>query len=410
MRRHFTAVAAAGFTLVEVMIALLIGLIGIVVMMQTFAVSEGFKRTATSGTDAQINGGVALYMLQRELRLAGYGMNSLVTMGCPSVRVWNNASGTGIDMHLVPFEINPAGIPAGDANTDTVMIAYGMSDSFVSGINLLADQVAATNPFRPVTNFDSFQNGDLFVSVQPGAGPGGSASCVMHEATATWSAAGNCGFPPASGAGRLEHNAVTYQKHTPAGCVTTTAKLNSGTGIKDSSGAVVPLVTYQGPGQVFGLGNAQIHVYAIRGGNLTMCDWVAADCTVAANYTTSVNDIVSLRAVYGMNLTPSVTSLPGDGVVTWGRAPLTTNVFLPSRVMAATIELTARNSLKEKPTTGTTCDATPVATRPDRGQDWIYQSMAGANIDLSTVSADWNCYRYKLFQTSVPLRNMIWRP
>ena len=53
----------AGFTLVEVMIALLIGLIGIIVMMQTFAVSEGFKRTATSGTDAQINGGVGMYMI-----------------------------------------------------------------------------------------------------------------------------------------------------------------------------------------------------------------------------------------------------------------------------------------------------------------------------------------------------------
>ena len=35
---------------------MLIGMIGIVVMMQTFAVSEGFKRTATSGTDAQVNG------------------------------------------------------------------------------------------------------------------------------------------------------------------------------------------------------------------------------------------------------------------------------------------------------------------------------------------------------------------
>src|SRR5215472_1482684 len=81
--------ATAGFTLVEVMIALLIGMIGIIVMMQTFAVSEGYKRTATSGTDAQINGGIALYMLQRELRLAGYGMNSLVAQGCPSVRVWN---------------------------------------------------------------------------------------------------------------------------------------------------------------------------------------------------------------------------------------------------------------------------------------------------------------------------------
>ena len=79
-------------------------------------------------------------------------------------------------------------------------------------------------------------------------------------------------------------------------------------------------------------------------------------------------------------------------------------------VMAATLELTARSGLKEKPTVGTTCDATPTASRPDRSQDWIYQSMAGAGIDLSTVSADWSCYRYKLFQTSVPLRNMIWRP
>ena len=162
--------------------------------------------------------------------------------------------------------------------------------------------------------------------------------------------------------------------------------------------------------QVYGLGDAAIHVYAIRGGNLTMCDWIASDCTNAASYNIIVNDIVSLRGVYGMNLTPNVTSLPGDGIVTWNRNSLTTNNFLPSRVMAATIEVTARNSLKEKPSSGTVCDATPTATRPDKAMDWIYQSMTGAGIDLSTASTDWNCYRYRLFQTSVPLRNMIWRP
>ncbi len=193
------AAAAKGFTLIEVMIALLIGLIGIVVIMQTFAVSEGFKRAATSGTDAQINGGTAMYMLQRELRMAGYGMNSLVTQGCPSVRVWDNNAGVGIDMHLVPFEINPAGIPAGDANTDTLLIAYGTSSSFVSGIALQVGQSPnAMAPLQPITNFDSFQNGDLFVSVAPGLGAGGNPSCVMHEATATWSTAGNCSNPPAS--------------------------------------------------------------------------------------------------------------------------------------------------------------------------------------------------------------------
>src|SRR6185437_1961295 len=132
-----------------------------------------------------------------------------------------------------------------------------------------------------------------------------------------------------------------------------------------------------------------------------------SDCGNAANYNIIVNDIVSLRAVYGMNLTPNVSSLPGDGSVTWSRASLTTNAYLPSRVLAATIEVTARNSLKEKPSSGTTCDATPTATRPDRSMDWLYQSMAGAGIDLSTSATDWNCYRYRLFQTSVPLRNLI---
>jgi type IV pilus assembly protein PilW len=397
----------AGFTLVEVMIALLIGLIGIVVMMQTFAVSEGFKRTATSGTDAQINGAVGLYMLEREIRLAGFGMNALMAMGCGSVRVWNSTSGTGLDMRFVPFEINPAGIPAGDANTDTLLVSYGTADSFVAGVYASQVPALATTAFSLLSpNRDGFKNGDLFVSVMPGAGPGGTASCVMHEATATSPASGNCGAPSSLGLTYLDHNPVTY-KSSRNGCTNVAATHNSSTGIRDAAGAVVPVVTR---GQLFNMGAPAVKVYAIRGGNLTYCDWTINDCTAAANYTVLVNDIVSLRAVYGMNLTPIVGASPGDGVVTWGRAAISGNAFLPSRVMAATLELTARSGLKEKPSVGTVCDATPVASRPDRSQDWIYQSMAGAEIDLSTTSADWSCYRYKLFQTSIPLRNMIWRP
>jgi type IV pilus assembly protein PilW len=218
----------------------------------------------------------------------------------------------------------------------------------------------------------------------------------------------------------VEHATTGYQQHTPTGCVATTPRFNSATGIKDSTGTVVPLVTVQSPsGLIFDLGKASVKVYAIRGGNLTMCDWIATDCTVAANYTTIVNDIVSLRAVYQMNLVPGPNALPPDptAAVTPSRALLTGNVFLPSRVMAVTLEITARSSLKEKRSDGALCvggtpdpkDVTPTASRPDRQQGWIFQTMAGAGIDLSSA-VDWNCYRYKLFQTSVPLRNLIWRP
>lgn len=408
MRRHRSRLAHLGFTLVEVMIALLIGVIGIVIMMQTFAVSEGFKRTATSGTDAQVNGALAMYMMEREVRLAGYGLNALTTMGCGSVRVWNSTNGTGFDLRLIPFEINPAGVPAGDPNTDTVMVTFGNADSFVSGVQ--ADQPLNTAPsnFVLYSNREGFKNGDLFVSVMPGAGAGGLASCVLHEATQVPAAAFNCGLPPPTPT-TLVHDQTNY-KSFANGCKPTDSIRNSAGGIRDAGGAVVPVVRLSQGGQLFNLGVPTIHVFAVRNGNLTMCNWMATDCGNAANYDVVVNDIVSLRFVYGMNTTPAVDANPGDGVVTWGRAPLTGNVFLPSRVMSVAIAVTARSGVKEKTNQANACDATPNAGRPDRTYDWMYQSMAGAAIDISTSGTDWGCYRYKLFQSRVPVRNAIWRP
>jgi len=401
----------AGFTLIEIMIALVIGLIGIVVMMQTFAVSEGFKRTATSGTDAQINGGVAMYMIQREMRMAGYAMNELMVQGCSSVRVWNNPGGFAIDMPLVPFYINPPLVPAGDANTDVILIAYGNSSSAVAGSPVLTGQTNA-NSIPLAWNYDSFQTGDIFVSFQPGATP----SCVLHETTASTNAGGNCGYVPTSSlsggytASSVEYGTTAYQQHLPSGCVNTTPTYNKASAITDSSGTAVPMLTYPA-GKVYNLGNAAIHVYAVRGGTLTMCDWIAADCRSAANYTPVVDDIVSLRAVYGMNLNPPASAAAGDGVtISWVRNDLSTNVYLPSRVLAVTMELTARSALKEKPDSSGNCQTTLTANKPDPTQTWIYDSTAGANIDLSAISTDWGCYRYKLFQTTVPLRNLIWRP
>jgi len=401
---------SAGFTLVEVMIALLIGLIGIVVMMQTFAVSEGFKRTATSGTDAQINGAVGMYMIQRELRMAGFAMNNLMVQGCTSVVVYNNKTGVSINMPLVPFYLNPPLIPAGDANTDTILIAFGNSTSSVSGMQLLNAQTN-NNSLPLASNFDSFQTGDLFVTVTPnGANP----SCVLHEATATTNAATNCGLAPTLGGAyngsSVDFTTNNYQQHEPQGCVPTVPTYNKGSAITDASGNVQPMVVAGTSGLVYNLGNATIHVYAIRGATLTMCDWVASDCTAVANYTPVVDDIVSLRAVYGMNLTPSLSATQGDGVITPSRNDLSTNVYLPSRVLSVTMELTARSALKEKPNSAGNCVTTPNANKPDLSQTWIYDSMAGANIDLSTVSTDWSCYRYKLYQTTVPLRNSLWRP
>ncbi len=216
-RKHSGIVRSAGFTLIEIMIALVIGLIGIVVMMQTFAVSEGFKRTATSGTDAQINGGVGLYMLQREMRMSGFGMNSLMKQGCSSVVVWNNSAGASTAMNIVPFMINPPGVPAGDANTDVLMIAFGNADSAVDAIPVGGASTVGMIPMA--SDWDGFQTGDLFVSVQPN---GSNPSCVLHEVTGSHNAATNCGSSATQP--QVLMGTAAYQQHTPAGCVSTTPK------------------------------------------------------------------------------------------------------------------------------------------------------------------------------------------
>jgi type IV pilus assembly protein PilW len=399
-----SAPRASGFTLVEIMIGLLIGMIGIVVIMQTFSVSEGYKRTSTSGSDAQVNGGLALYLLEREIRLAGYGVNSLTPMGCTSIVVYNAKSGTTSSMRMVPFEINPAGIPAGDPGTDTILITYGSAENFVTGVG--ADQPSNSSAnYQVQNNRDAFQPGDLVIAVQPGGGAGGGPSCVMQELTGVPSAS-SCGSGGGNGSSELIHNTGKY-KNPNKGCEMSDPVYNKPSGITDpATGQPVPKLDASNGGTIFDIGPLpQVKAYAIRGGNLTSCDLMTTDCSVAANFSPMVSGIVSMRAVYGKDPDSN------GSVDAWDRNALATSADANS-VIAAAIEVTAKSGLKEKPSAGSgTCDTTSDAARPDPAQDWFgYNLAAASQIDLSGTAADWQCYRYKLFQTRVPLRNMIWRP
>src|SRR3990167_3252715 len=69
-----------GFSLVEIMVGMVIGLISTIIVMQVFATFEGQKRTTTGGSDAQTNGGVGLYTIERDMRMAGYGFTDAT--GC----------------------------------------------------------------------------------------------------------------------------------------------------------------------------------------------------------------------------------------------------------------------------------------------------------------------------------------
>jgi len=79
-----------GFSMVEIMVGLVIGMLAMIIMMQVFALSEERKRNATSGGDAQNNGVIAFYQLQREITTAGYDIATTSVFHCNMV--WPTSS------------------------------------------------------------------------------------------------------------------------------------------------------------------------------------------------------------------------------------------------------------------------------------------------------------------------------
>ena len=347
---------ARGFTLVEVMVAMVIGMIGIIIMMQVFASAEGQKRTTTGTGDAQSNGAMAIYTLQRDIREAGYGFNALNALGCTLVLP---APASRTLSQLAPVVINPPAtdVPAGDANTDTLLVAYG--------------------------NGEGSPEGDVITAVP-------STTVIGVQTAASFS---------------VGSQVIAAPSGPTAGCSLTLAKVESPIAPPNlttsvASGAV-------DGGTLFNLGiNPRIRAYAVRGGNLTYCDYIndagnTVDCSLAASYVAIANNIVSLRAEYGRDTTEPI----ADGIIdTWDQNPL-----LPApasaeiracrwaRASALRIAVVARNSQVDQ---GRVTEPAPV-----------WAGSAGAAIDLRSTTIDedgWHNYRYKVFETVIPIRNLGW--
>ena len=76
MRGEMMTRCQKGFSLIEILVGVAIGLLAMAAIANIFAVSEGHKRTTMAGADAQTNGAIALYMIEREIRMSGWGMDT----------------------------------------------------------------------------------------------------------------------------------------------------------------------------------------------------------------------------------------------------------------------------------------------------------------------------------------------
>jgi type IV pilus assembly protein PilW len=340
----------AGFSLVEIMVALVIGMLAMIVMMQLFSVSEGYKRSTTGGADAQTIGAIALFGLQRDIRQSGYGIGNVNLMACdltlPSGKTIHN---------LAPLTINPdvADLPAGDANSDTLLTVYGSGNGSSEGDLLVAVPGSAT--VYPVQTPTSFAVGDRIIAErQPRPTP-----CL------------------------LSLDPVVTVVGSNVTVTTGTAGLTGGS-----------ILYNLGP-------NPKIIGYAIRQGNLTMCDYADAtkDCsnTGSSNWIPIANNVVSLRAQYGRDSSGP----PMDAIIDMYDQTTPTTACGWARISALRLALVTRNSQTEKIAVTTAAPTWEGSAAGNPG------ASTAAPIDLSG-NASWQNFRYRVFQTTVPLRNMAW--
>jgi type IV pilus assembly protein PilW len=342
-----------GFTLVELMVGLAIGLLATVVIIQVMSVFDAQRRATTGSADAQTNGGIALHTIAREMQMAGYPL--FPAADSPLECTAMNFGTTGIT------SISPVTITDG-ATSDSIAIRYG--NSAMGGVPSQITAVAGSD--MSIGSNVGCRVGDIAMVVS-------GASCAMTSVTGPTDIA----TPPVASA--------------PAKLTTVTLQS-------------VPAIAVAGA-NLSCLGAWGEITYAVNAttGNLERTSRVNGVATAAVP---SVVGVVNMQVQYGISATAA-----SNQIAQWVNASGTTwtapSVNDRKRIKAIRIAVVSRNENMATSNVTATCSSTTTPS-PTGLCAWEGTSTSPApSINLS-ADANWQRYRYRVFDTIIPLRNVIW--
>jgi type IV pilus assembly protein PilW len=334
-------------------------------------------------------------LLERELRLAGYGLNDTDLMGCNMVTYDNQRTPNFPPAYpLAPVQIvsNTNAIP------DVVRVMYAGITNTTIPVKLAADLGGVQN-FPVVRYAYGYRPGDMIVIGASGA------NCTIREITLV------NGIELQTGNGSY----VDWKG------VSKTTRWNNPTGVPQS---------YSSDGKVINLGDLIDDTHPPRYNEITVQTGLSDPSQnnklvvqnlwgQTASFAPLADQIVQFKAEYGMddgkdNGTVAAHPLAkGDGVVDRYTTESPTTAADWRLIKTIRIAVVTRTAQAFKPTQGTSCDATPdfdpglnnntYPVRWARGPD----APNGRPIDVRT-SADWRCYKYGVFESTIPLRNVLW--
>lgn len=198
----------AGVTLVELMVAMLLGMMLSGVVFGVLATFEGRKRTLTAGNDAEQAGQLAMYKIDRWIRSAGAGLPQAAKFayGCPLHAAQSGRQLLPRDAALAaPFDkVSPGA--SGVFRLAPVLILPGQTKPSVSGktsdaLVLLAGvpNGGVVAPFADAASAASlnlayagdFGGGDLALVVDQPGDTGARRPCLLTQVESTFTGAGS---------------------------------------------------------------------------------------------------------------------------------------------------------------------------------------------------------------------------
>jgi type IV pilus assembly protein PilW len=365
----------AGMSLVELMVAMLIGLIGIVIITHLYVTNDQYKRSTTGIGGAQINGTVALYTMERDLRMAGYGVAHSMALNCKCIQplcsplqYYYDAKSSfppaaGAAGALPPRNPVPVVITNNPGGSDQITVLYSTANERMLPAQLKGDTAPGTNHEYWVESWEGFRANNL-VMVSDNNG-----TCLIRQLTAV-----------------LDNTNILQHANV---------------GFFNPAGNVHPIM--QAGSAVFDLGDPEKLVwrtYFVDANKLRSEDFLPK--LRGEPNAALVDDIVDLQAEYGWDGT--ATTDPALFIVdNWSSAPPvdptdpTKTKIMWDRIIAVRVGLLARSPNFEKPSiAGGACEATQAAP-----------TWAGGAFTIPGGIP--SCYKYRAFETVIPLRNMIWR-
>ena len=345
--------AQAGFGLVEIMVGLVIGLLTTLVIMQVFTSFEGQKRTTSGSADAQTNGAVALYSISRDVQMAGYGLLPVLgtPLNCNPQPMIDHDNDPGTD--AIAISVAPVFITDG-GTSDLLSVVYGTSPT-----------AGAPSTINVITGSTLTLNNNL--------------GCAVGDVALIYDGP-LCAAARVTGPTDIANPPVASDPPDTTNVVLDTAGTITAAGL----GAGASLAC---------LGTWNRVTYQVNNGNLEV------------NGAPAIAGIVNMQVQYGISNTAS-----DNQVASWVNAEddwVAPTVADRNRIKAIRIAVIARNSLWERDVVSTECSST-TDPAPTGVCAWVgTDDNPAPTVDLS-AQEDWDHYRYRVFETIVPLRNTIW--